>query len=231
MEMKRYLELLSLPLFFIILYTLLFVSWRVFDLPEAESLIEITRGWFDKYGLPILFLSSILEGLLLVGSYFPGVLVIFLGVLLSSSFTSAMVAVLIGTLGLLVAHITNYFLGKYGWYRLLGKFGMTRAIERARENLVQRGPVAILLSYWMPSIGALTNTAAGIIQMPFRIFIRYSVFSSILWYFSVGIIVYFSGVGALEFAAGGTGVMFTYTFLLVWIALVIARDERKRGNR
>ena len=226
--MKHYLKILSVPLLFLILYTSLNLVWKIFDLPPTEELIKVVKGWFDAYGAPALFFSSFLEGILLIGSYFPGVFVIFLGVIVANSATEAVFSVFICTIGLVVAHILNYVMGKYGWYRLLVKFGMKDAVEQSKNKLEKRGPVAIPLSYWLPSVGALTNTAAGIIHMPFKKFLLYSVTSSIFWYSVVGLIVYSLGDKALEIGGGGTGNVYTFLIIGIWVLGILIFDYRKR---
>lgn len=198
------------------------------NLPPTDQLTEIVGGWFDTYGIPALFFSSTLEGILLIGGYFPGVFVIFLGVLVAKSPTDAVISVIVCTSGLIIAHIINYFLGKYGWYKLLVKFGMKDAIEQSKNRLEKRGPIAIPLSYWLPSFGALTNTAAGIIRMPFKKFLLYSVASSVFWYSLVALIVYRVGDGVLEIAGGGTGNVYVFLVIGVWILVLLISDYKKR---
>ena len=228
--MKYYYQLLSVPLFFLVLYFSLNVIWNVFDLPPVDELMGIVSEWFDRYGVPALFFGAFLEGLLLIGSYFPGVFVIFLGVLVADSSGDAIFAVFISTLGLVLAHISNYFLGKYGWYKLLTKLGMKDAIEQSKIKLEKRGLWAIPLSYWLPSIGALTNTAVGILGIPFKKFIICSITSSIFWYSVVGFIVYRSGESALEVAGGGAGNIYVFLIMGVWIAGLILFDFLKRRH-
>lgn len=222
--MKYYIKLLAMPLFFGILFGSLFVIWKVFNLPSNEELIKIATVWFDRYGLPIVFLSSIVEGVLLVGNYFPGVFVIFLGVILASTISQAMKVVIAATLGLFISHIFNYALGKYGWYKLLVKFGMKGAVEQARKRLVKRGPIAIISSYWLPNLGALTDTAAGIMHMPFRIFIKYSVISTIMWNAIAGTLVYSFKGAALSIATPTSGSKAMFVIIAIWIIVSLAID-------
>lgn len=226
--MKRYLRLLSIPLTFLVIYTSLAIAWRIFSLPPADVLAEIVGGWFDRYGTPALFFSSMLEGLLLIGSYFPGVFVIFLGVLVADNPMEAVVSVAVCTLGLVIAHIVNYILGKYGWYRILIKFGMSDAVEQSRIKLERRGLWAIPLSYWLPSVGALTNTAAGIMRLQFRKFLLFSVISSVFWYSLVGLIVYVSGEKALEVAGGGSANVYVFGVIVIWILILLIVDYRNK---
>ncbi|KND48944.1 MAG: hypothetical protein AB200_00760 [Parcubacteria bacterium C7867-005] len=230
---RYYAKLLSVPLTFLLLYISLAAVWLVFDFPETQELLVVVNYWFDKYGLPALFICSVLEGILLVGTYFPGVFVIFVSVILADNPIEAIFAILVGTAGLMIAHIINYILGKYGWYRLFVKFGLQNAIGQSQTKLLKRGPIAILGSYWSPALGALTDTAAGIMQMPFKIFITYSLMSAVLWNSFVGSIVYVWGDGALSIASpGGQRNFLLYAIIGFWItALLVGDFIEKRKNR
>ncbi len=233
--MRYYLKLLALPILFTVLFTSLFIIWELFSLPSEEVLAEALRSQFEKFGLPILFFSSILEGMLLLGNYFPGVFVIFLGVIVAETIPEAIIAVAVVTGGLIIAHLGNYALGRYGWYRLLVRFGLRGAIEKAKENLVRRGPIAILGSYWLPSVGALTDTAAGIMHMPFRTFIRYSLISTVLWDIAAGVLVYsFKDFALKAGTPGPTGMFIMYGLLGAWALIVVSMDfyrRRREGSK
>jgi membrane protein DedA with SNARE-associated domain len=226
--MRYYIKLLAIPLLLLVLFSSLFIIWKVVDLPPTDELVEIVKVWFDRYGLPFIFLSSIIEGMLLIGSYFPGVFVIFLGVILSSSILQATQVVAVVTAGLFVAHIINYVLGKYGWYRLLVRFGMKGAVEQARERLVKRGPIAIFSSYWLPSVGALTDTAAGIMRMPFKKFFCYSLISVTLWDIVAGVLVYSFKDSALVLAIPTSGSKIIFSVIGIWIVFTLGADFYKR---
>lgn len=223
--MRYYLKLLSVPLLCFVLFSSLFVVWEIADLPPAGELAAIFERWFDQYGLPVLFVSSILEGMLLIGSYFPGVFMIFLGVTIADSKGEAAVIVAVVTVGLFIAHVLNYALGRYGWYRLFVRFGLKDAVESARERLVKRGPLAILSSYWLPSVGALTDTAAGIMHMPFKKFFLYSLASVTLWDIVAGTFVYSFKDMALKVASpDSSGVMFILAIVGVWMGVLLISD-------
>ncbi len=227
--MKYYLKLLSLPLGWLVTIISLFVVWNIFDLPRAEVLIRYIGVWFNTYGLVVLLAGAFIEGILLLGSYFPGVFVIFAGVVSAHSLSEAMLRIGIGTIGLILAHSTNYTLGKYGWYKLLTKFGLRSSIEEAQGKLLKHGPLAIFTSYWLPSMSALTDTAAGILHMPFKKFISYSVSAVIFWDLLVGLIVYFLGEKALVAVTSGgtTELLIQFAVVAIWIFILLIFDFHK----
>lgn len=207
----------------------LFIIWNIFDLPRAEVLIQYINIWFNAYGLVILLVGAFVEGILLLGSYFPGVFVIFASVVSARSLSEAMLRIGVGTIGLILAHSTNYILGRYGWYKLLMKFGLQPSIEEARSKILKHGPLAIFTSYWLPSMSALTDTAAGILHMPFKKFISYSISAVVFWDLLVGLIVYFLGEKALVSVTSGgtTELLIQFTIVAMWIFILLIFDFHK----
>ncbi|MDP3800385.1 MAG: VTT domain-containing protein [bacterium] len=225
--MKYYLKLFSLPLSLLFLFISLNITWNIFDLPSSEVLLAKLGIWFDKYGLPFLFVSAFIEAMLLVGGYFPGVFVIFASVVLAESILEAVIMVGIATTGLFLGHIVNFILGKYGWYKLLVRIGLKSSVEESKNRLLKRGPIVIFGSYWLPSIGAVTDTAAGIIQMPFKTFFVYSLFAGIFWNSLVGSIVYILGDSVLPAVSSDgdlAGLLVKIFIIAVWIAVLFILD-------
>ncbi len=228
---KRYLALLSVPLFLLAVSLSLRVFWNVFDLPPAQVLADTIAGWLSRYGLPVLFLAAMAEGTLLVGGYFPGVFIITVAVIVARSWQEAVVAVIVGSLGLIAAHIVNYQLGRHGWYRLLSRFGLKGPIAQARHRLEKRGLWALFATYWMPSIAALTDTAAGIMAIPFRRFLVYAVAATFLWDTIAGTVMYLLGSKAIEIATpNGTDMWIVLPILGAWMLGLIIWDWRKRRS-
>ena len=71
-------------------------------------------------------------------------------------------------------------------------------------------------------MGALTDTAAGIIHMPFKKFIVYSIASAIFWDTLVALIVYNVGNSALDIVNGGSSI--TYLVVAIWVTIVLIFD-------
>src|ERR1041384_1883127 len=73
---QRTLRLIAFPLAVLAVFLLLYAVWVALDLPPEETIIDIARGYLDRYGVVIVLICAYLEGLLVVGWYFPGTLVI-----------------------------------------------------------------------------------------------------------------------------------------------------------
>ena len=232
--MTYYLRLLALPLLFLGFFLSLFAIWHTAGLPTGEALTALVENWYGRYGMPILFASSLVEGVLLIGNYFPGAFVIFLGVILAQSPSQAALAITVVIAGLFSAHQFNYALGRWGWYQLLIRFGLKSSIDRSRERLINKGPVAIMLSYWLPNLGAITDTAAGIIRMPYRTFLAFSFVSVVFWSVFFGTVAYVFKDFALFVLSPNTpqnGLVVIVVFTGVWAAIVLISDFVKRRRK
>jgi membrane protein DedA with SNARE-associated domain len=216
-----------LPLTVLAVFMVFYVAWRFFGLPPEEELIQIASGYFDRYGLWLLLASSIVEGLVLVGWYYPGSLVIFLGVILAGPDVSKVVLA-VGTIsiGLLISYIGNFFLGKHGWYKLLLKFGLKEALDDAKHRVKQHGLLAIFMSYWQPNLAALVATSAGILDFSFKKFLLYSIPAVMIWNTFWGVLVYVVGEKALDFV----GIRFVLLIIFAWIVYRIWQGDKSHED-
>lgn len=216
------LQKLKTPILLICLFLLLILIWKVLKLPSDEVLIEMVKGYFLTYGLITVLLASIIEGMLLVGVYLPGGMVIFLGVITASGNPrQAFLSVLMTIIGLSIAYTINYFLGKYGWYKVLMRFGLSSSLQKAENDFNKYGYKAIFMSYWQPNFAALTSTGAGISNANFKKFFIYSSIATILWSAFWGTLAYFLGQKILDYL----GPVFLIV-MLGWIGIIIHKHYR-----
>lgn len=213
-----------LPLSVLGVLMIIYLGFRFFGMPPKEDLLNMASELFNRYGLIILLVSSIIEGLVLIGWYYPGSLVIFLGVILAGhDLTKIFFTVGTISIGLFFAYVINFFLGKYGWYRLLLRFGLKEALDDARERVQKHGLKAIFLSYWQPNLGALVATSAGILNLSFKKFFFYSIFATLLWNSFWATLVYFIGDKALDLV----GLRFLLLVIFAWIVYRIWKPQKE----
>lgn len=223
------LKLLSVPLILITIYLVMFVVWQAFNLPTDDQMIAITKDAFEKYGLWVVFVSALIEGFLLLGQYFPGGIIIFLGVISAGSNIPRVIAVVsVVCVAFIIAYTLNYLLGKYGWYALLMKFGLGKSLEDAKRKLSTQGLNAIIFSYWEPNLASITATAAGILQVPMREFQKYSVPGVIVWNIFWGALVFSLGAAALQIV----GLKYVLIIFVVWVSIILIKAwvERRRAQ-
>jgi membrane protein DedA with SNARE-associated domain len=190
-------RLIAIPIVFLFVFASLYLVWEMLDLPPEDVLLGIARSYFERYGLITVFIGAFVEGLLLIGWYFPGAIVILAALLLAGHNPWAAAQVLMATIaGLSVAYLVNFLLGKYGWYRLLIAFGLREGLERAKARLTKYGLSAIFTTYWQMNLASLTSTAAGILHFPAAKFVLISVVACVAWITFWGSMIFFLGQAA-----------------------------------
>jgi membrane protein DedA with SNARE-associated domain len=214
--MRRTLRIVALPLAILATFLILYAVWIALDLPPEETIIEIAKSYLDRYGVVIVLVAAYLEGLLLIGWYFPGTLVIIFALIVAGQDVArvAQIAALAGS-GLAAAYVTNFFIGKYGWYRVLLAFGLREPLENAKARLTKYGLSAIFTTYWQANLASVISTAAGILQLPASRFLVYSLAAEAFWITFWSSLIFFLGRAALSLA----GFRIILLALLIWIAL------------
>lgn len=216
----------ALPLAVLAVFGVLYAIWVALDLPPEETIIEIARGYLDRYGIVIILACAVVEGLLLIGWYFPGTLVIIFALIVAGGDVARVVqvAALAGA-GLLAAYVVNFFAGKYGWYRLLLAFGLREPLDNAQKRLTRYGLSAIFTTYWQANLASVVSTAAGILQFPFSRFFAFSLVAVGFWIAFWSTLIFFLGKAALTLA----GFRFILILILIWI--VVRLVMRRMGAR
>jgi membrane protein DedA with SNARE-associated domain len=213
--LRRILKIIAFPLAVLAVFGLLYAIWIVLDLPPEQTIIAIARGYLDRYGIVIVLLAAYVEGLLLIGWYFPGTLVVIFAFVAAGPDAArvAQIAAAAGS-GLFAAYLTNFVAGKFGWYRLLLAFGLREPLDRAQQRLTRYGLSAIITTYWQANLASCISTAAGILQLPFGRFAAISFLAESFWISFWATLIFFLGQAALSLA-GFRIILFA---ILIWIA-------------
>jgi hypothetical protein len=115
--------------------------------------------------------------------------------------------------------IAAELLGRYGWYKLLVKFGLKEQLEHAKTKLTKQGLNAVIFSYWEPNLASITATAAGVLDFSFRIFSLYSLSGVILWSVFWGAIIFVLGDSALQLI----GLKWVLIIFAGWICVLLVK--------
>ena len=108
---KNTVSLIWLPLLALTILSSFYVMWMLFDLPPKGEVVQQAQLYFEQYGLIVIFVCAIIEGMLFAGWYFPGSFVIVLGVFLAGDDYLQLFGVFaVTTLGLLIAYLFNFYL-------------------------------------------------------------------------------------------------------------------------
>jgi membrane-associated protein len=167
---------------------------------DAPTLIGHLKNLYDTYGYALVLGGAFLEGLFIVGLYLPGSLVILLGAALSKTgIVSFPLVILLAVIGFNLGFTTNYLLGRYGWYKLVGTLGLKSHIEHAKAKLEKYEILALVFGYVMPSSASFLTTAAGILHFPFKRFILASLLIQTGWTLLWGSLAYWLGLTFVEY--------------------------------
>jgi len=217
---KELVKLLSVPLILLVLYLLMALVWTLLNLPSDEQMVAIVKSYFIQYGLWVVFVSALIEGFLLLGQYFPGGFVIFLGVISAGkNIPKVTEVVAIVSVAFFISYTLNYWVGKYGWYTMLVKFGLKKSLDEAKEKIIKQGMNAIIFSYWEPNLASITATAAGTLHVPLSKFSMYSAIGVIIWNVFWGTLVFLLGDAALNLI----GLKYIILIFCIWIGIILIK--------
>ncbi len=194
-HLKQFLPILILTFF----YGILFLLFRD-KIPNADGILLWLQDFYRHYGYPVVFISALLEGSFPIGLYVPGSTAILLGAALSKTGTLQFpLVIILATIGFVSAQCINYFLGRFGLYHLLARFGLEKGIVSAEHKLRHHRKKTLFLGYLHPASASFLSTAAGIIKIPFPEFLLISFLSQLLWSLIWGTLAYIVGVILVEF--------------------------------
>lgn len=212
--MKKYFNILVGPLLILFLFFLVGFVWKLFNFPPQEELIPLVKNYFDTYGMWLVFISAIIESGFVIGVYAPGGLIIFLGVIFSIGDPAKAIWIVLSVIiGFVIGFTSDFFLGKYGWYKFLLHFGFDKALSKMKEKIEKYRISTAWVSYNDPNLGSLFATTCGILQYSYKKFLFITVPAVIVWCTFWGTIAYVFGDGALKLL----GYKVIYIILGVWI--------------
>lgn len=226
---KKTRQKLAFPLMLLIMLCTLIAVFKIFHIPSNEELISVIKGYYERYGYPVLFISAYIETIPVVYLYYPGSSVILLAAAFSRQGTLNIVGVILTTASaLLIGYIANYFIGKHGWFKIFVKFGFGETLENSKKKIEKHGDKWIWLTYFHPNLGALTSTAYGILKMPFHKFLLNSIFALLFWCTFWGALCYSSSnivEGIIKARWLLVGCAFIYVIFLIAKILLKANKQ------
>ncbi len=233
---KKYLqenwEIFIAPVFFLLILFIFNFVWKHFNLPNQDDLIKHIQNFFLTYGLWVIFISSILESMLFIGWYFPGSLVIFLGVAATSGHPLLAVKTVIAVcFGMLTGYTVNYFLGKYGWYKILIKFGFKDELLKIERKLQTKGMFASFFLYIMPGFGSLLSTAFGVLKFSFTKFLLFTGLMVVFWDTLWGVLVYFFGMNLFKLLTNSLSMFVIFCVYFFYMYNKQKEEDAKREKR
>ena len=190
-EIKRFFTSAIFEYSIAFLFLIYLLTYNLLGLPPVEDLFKLMEVAFQQYGLALLFFGLIIEGLFMVGFYFPGSVVAFGAVIfLGKTYVDILLIILIGSIALILVNILNYMLGKHGYYKLLEKFGAKGTIERMKIRFDKNKNGTILLFSSSPNFLAIISIYAGIVKTNLKEYLRFISLCILFWVSLVSAIIF-----------------------------------------
>jgi membrane protein DedA with SNARE-associated domain len=170
------------PLSICIFFGLFIFLYRVFGLPSPSELVTLIVKWFNLYGYWLLLLAAFLEGLFVIGMYFPGSLAIALAIYsLGKTPIDLFYIGIISFFAFMLSNFLNYYLGKYGYYKFLLLIGKKDIINKMQVSMNKNGNKTFFITGFFPNFIAITSVCAGISKLNFIKTISLLFFSLLFW--------------------------------------------------
>ncbi len=226
LKRKRFILFLQVCFFvFIYFVVIIFLQSKI---PDVSKLIGMAEQIYGKYGYLLIFLAALVEGTFIIGLYLPGSFIVFLGVSLARmGITSFPLVIFFGTLGFCFGYSINYFLGRFGWYRIIEGIGFEKKIAETKDNLEHHYNKALFWGYIMPSTGSMLSTGSGILKVSFKEFVFKTLAIQFFWSLCLGGLAYIFGMTFIRMFL----VYFGLIALLGLGAYFLRRYKKKRGQK
>jgi len=198
-----------------------------FEASIYRIILDNIAEFYLKWGLIFIFLASIVEGTLFINWYFPGSFIVLSGALLSRQglipFWELLAVVFIG---FSLAFTLDYFIGRYGFHRVLVKFKFFNDKIVSAQKALQKNAVSTFFIWYIhPQSGNFVATAAGILKYNFFKFSVLNAVSGFLWMLFWTGLVYILGGVVLELIDNYAYLML-FTALVAWVLIGYLRERR-----
>lgn len=195
--------------------------FELFDIPYLIN----TYGYLGIF--TIVFLES--------GIFFalPGDSLLFTaGILASTTYLEIYILIPLIFVATFLGGIAGYYIGvhieRLRKYSFFAKILKQEHIDKTSLFFERYGKYTILFSRFIPIIRTFTPIVAGIVKMNYRLFLRYSLVSSIVWSTLMTSLGYFSGKLFPQIKDYMTGFIFLVVFLsLLPVIVEIFRKKKK----
>lgn len=202
-------------------------------MPAPEEIIAHLSGLYARYGYEIMFVGAALEALIIINFFIPGALAVAFGAIFARNGTLDLTTViLVASTGAMVGYIIDFFLGYFGFGKIVERFGNQGILAKARSQVESSGVRSISLGFFHPNLGSLVALAAGTLKMKFTRFVILSFLSTLAWVSLWAVLIFSLGEVFLLII---TKYMFVVVTLIasIWILVFLYGKSNKysKGDR
>jgi membrane protein DedA with SNARE-associated domain len=157
---------------------------------DLEQTIARVQPLLLRYGYPAVFLAILVEG---VGLLAPGQSFLMAAAFAAAQGTLSIVWVLFWAFsGAVAGNSLGYLLGRLGGRPLLHRFKVNEErLSRLEDYFTRRGKWLVLIARFFDGLRQLNGIVAGLLKMPWRLFIILNMLGAALWTGVWGLGVYF----------------------------------------
>lgn len=196
-------------------------------MPDSERLIQHLESLYLRYGYEILFLGALLESLVIINLAAPGMVALaFGGVFAKTGQLDLPLVILAAVLGALTGYIIDFFLGYFGFSKVIGKVAGMDALGKVKKQVNKSDVRLFSLGFFHPNLGSIISLAAGTVEMRFVSFLSLAAISTLVWFCIWGILVYVMGDIVLVILTKYLS-MLTVVFATVWLGLFLYGRRKK----
>lgn len=225
---KHYFEPGIFPLTMAVALTVFGLLWKPLGLPNSVELAEIAEKLFAQYGIIILFIGAFIEGIFMVNLYFPGSFVILLAILVSDRSVEALSLIaLVVWIGFALSAALNYYLGRYGFYKVLLYLGSPKVITRMRSWLDKKGKLAVLLAAIHPNFLAISLVCMGIAREGLVKSMQLALGGLLFW---VPILTILTAIILPEPSESYAFYWYLVVIFFVWGIILVIKDWKKSAS-
>jgi membrane protein DedA with SNARE-associated domain len=157
---------------------------------DLEQAVARVQPVFERYGYLAVFLAILVEG---VGIPAPGQTLLIAAALSAAHGKLSLVWVLFWAgLAAGLGNSLGYLLGCWGGRRLLARFKVRGdRLARLEENFRRYGGALVLVARFFDGLRQLNGIVAGMLALPWKMFMAFNVLGAILWTGVWGLGAYF----------------------------------------
>lgn len=214
-----------LPLVFLTIYVAAFILAKGV-LPTSEELLADFSSVYAKYGNQIVFLAALSESLILVNFLTPGQVAMALGAIFAKTGQTHLVTVVLSaSIGSLCGYALDYYLGYFGFAKVIKRLGFGKLLGYTQKQLVRFGKRGLILGFVHSNIGSFLALSAGMARYRWYYFLAIALIATFFWAAVWGILIYSFGDIILE-------ILKKYALLLAILAIagmLLGRIWKGRG--
>ncbi len=171
-----------LPYLLALILAIFAMIYEVVGLPSPADIVQSLKDLILSGGFLTFAFIAFVEALFMLSIYFPGSLVIVLTVIYFDQSVIQLIQILaLCILGFLCANVVNYYIGRFGFHKILQAAGAHETLNATVKWIRKRGRIAILAAGVHPNVMAACVVCLGVAGMPFHKAIFLSTASLIGW--------------------------------------------------